>query len=140
MTTTKETLFGTRAGATPTQKMDLRLDVEVEAGTQLHKCEKLDDGSWLIAVDIKGQRVDLVTWRDPLGKTVEGKTGPRFALHMPVRVKRAQCGLPKGTVGKIHGYAQLQTCAVWVDGKTHLIGEEFLTPHKPKTVPAKRAR
>ena len=37
----------------------------------------------------------LVTYRDPLGKTTEGKTGPKFALHMPVRVKRAQCGLPK---------------------------------------------
>ena len=137
---TKETLFATRRDATPAQKMDLRLDVEVEAGTRLHRCEKLDDGSWLISVDLKGQRVDLVTWRDPLGKTTEGTTGPRFALHMPVRLKRAQYGLPKGAVGKIHGYAQLQTCAVWVDGKTHLIGEEFLTPHKPKTVPAKRAR
>ena len=137
---TKETLFGTRTDATPAQKMDLRLDVEVPAGTRLHKCEKRADGSWLISVDIKGQRVDLVTWRDPLGKTTEGTTGPRFALHMPVRLKSAQCGLPKGTVGKVHGYAQLQTCAVWVDGKTHLIGEEFLTPHKPKATPAKRAR
>ena len=137
--TTNETLFATRRDATPAQKMDLRLDVEVPAGTQLLKCEKRADGSWLISVDIKGQRVDLVTWRDPLGKTTEGTTGPRFALHMPVRLKRAQGGLPKGTVGKVHGYAQLQTCAVWVDGKTYLIGEELLTPHKPKTAVKKGA-
>ena len=136
--TTKETLFATRRDATPAQKMDLRLDVEVPAGTQLLKCHKMDD-RWLITVNLDGKKMQLVTYRDPLGKTTEGKTGPKFALHMPVRVKRAQCGLPKGTIGKVHGYAALQTCAVWVDGKTHLIGEEFLTPHKPKTAVKKGA-
>lgn len=42
---TKETLFSTRRDATPAQKMDLRLDVEVPAGTQLLKCHKMPERS-----------------------------------------------------------------------------------------------
>lgn len=66
--TTKETLFATRRDATPAQKMDLRLDVEVPAGTQLLKCQKIDD-RWLITVNLDGKKLQLVTYRDPLGKT-----------------------------------------------------------------------
>lgn len=61
---TKETLFATRRDATPAQKMDLRLDVEVPAGTQLLKCHKMDD-RWLITVNLDGKKMQLVTYRDP---------------------------------------------------------------------------
>ena len=72
---TKETLFATRRDATPAQKMDLRLDVEVPAGTQLLKCHKMDD-RWLITVNLDGKKMQLVTYRDPLGKTT-GSTQTR---------------------------------------------------------------
>lgn len=55
---TKETLFATRRDATPAQKMDLRLDVEVPAGTQLLKCHKMDD-RWLITVNLDGKKMQL---------------------------------------------------------------------------------
>ena len=98
---TKETLFATRRDATPAQKMDLRLDVEVPAGTQLLAPQ---DGRSMVDHRQSGRQENAACHVSrPTRKTTEGKTGPKFALHMPVRVKRAQCGLPKGTVGKIHG-------------------------------------
>ena len=45
------------------------------------------------------------------------------------RVHRGREGSPR--------IRSAQTCAVWVDGKTYLIGEELLTLTSRKTVPAK---
>ena len=63
MRVTTEDLFGVSVDATPEQRSNLRLDVEVPKGTPLIRCKNLGD-----------------RWH-PLGKTTGERLGPRYGLH-----------------------------------------------------------
>ncbi len=126
---TTEDLFGVRVDATPEQRSNLRLDVEVPRGTQLIRCKNLGD-RWRIVVPVDGRRTELVTFRNPLGKTTGERLGPRFPNHTPVTLKRSQQGQPKGARGVIVGIAALDSFKVDFGGTVVIIGAELLSLHK----------
>ena len=129
VTTTTEDLYGTRTDASPQQQADLRLDVEVPKGTRLLRCKNLGD-RWQITVLVEGRRTELITFRDPTGKTTGERLGPRFPNHKPVTLKRSQQGQPKGARGVIVGIAALDSFKVDFGGTVVIIGAELLSLHK----------
>jgi len=129
VTTTTEDLYGTRTDASPQQRSDLRHDVEVPKGTQLLRCKNLGD-RWQITVLVEGRRTELITFRDPTGKTTGERLGPRFPNHTPVTLKRSQQGQPKGARGVIVGIAALDSFKVDFGGTVVIIGAELLSLHK----------
>ena len=126
---TTEDLFGVRVDATPEQRSNLRLDVEVPKGTQLIRCKNLGD-RWQITVQIEGKRTELITFRNPLGKTTGERLGPRFPLLTKVTLKRTQCGVAKGAQGVILDIAALDSFRVAFGGQVITVGSEFLSLHK----------
>ena len=104
--------------------MDLRLDVEVPAGTQLLGRHKMDD-RWLITVNLDGKKLQLVTYRDPLGKPPRARPARSLRYTCQFGSSARSMRAAKGNDRKSPRIRAAQTCAVWADGKTHLIGEEF---------------
>ena len=126
---TTEDLFGVRVDATPEQRSNLRLDVKVPKGTPLLRCRDLGD-RWRITVQIEGKRTELITFRNPVGKTTGERLGPRYGLHEKVKLKRSICGLTKGARGVVVGYAALDSYHVEVGGKVTIVGGEYLSSSK----------
>ena len=126
---TTEDLFGVRIDATPEQRSNLRLDVEVPKGTPLLRCRDLGD-RWQIVVPIDGKRTSLITFRNPLGVTRGERLGPRYGLHEKVKLKRSICGLNKDARGVVVGYAALDSYHVEVGGKVTIVGGEYLSSSK----------
>lgn len=122
---TTEDLFGVRVDATPEQRSNLRLDVKVPKGTPLLRCRDLGD-RWRITVQIEGKRTELITFRNPVGKTTGERLGPRYGLHEKVKLKRSICGLNKDARGVVVGYAALDSYHVEVGGKVTIVGGEYL--------------
>lgn len=126
---TTEDLYGTRTDASPQQRADLRHDVEVPKGTRLLRCKNLGD-RWQITVQIDGKRTELVTFRNPLGRTTGERLGPRYGLHEKVKLKRSICGLSKDARGVVVGYAALDSYHVECSGKVTIVGGEYLSSSK----------
>ncbi len=129
MRVTTEDLYGTRTDASPQQRSDLRHDVEVPKGTQLLRCKNLGD-RWRIVVLVEGKRTELITFRDPTGKTTSERLGPRFPPLTKVTLKRAQCGVAKGAQGVILDIAALDSFRVAFGGQVITVGAELLSLHK----------
>lgn len=129
VTTTTEDLYGTRTDASPQQRSDLRHDVAVPKGTQLLRCKNLGD-RWRIVVPVDGKRTELITFRDPTGKTTSERLGPRFPPLTKVALKRAQFGVAKGAQGVILDIAALDSFRVAFGGQVITVGAELLSLHK----------
>ncbi len=126
---TTEDLIGVRVEPKPEKRSNLRIDVLVPKGTPLLKCQDQGD-RWLITVLIEGKRTELITFRNPLGKTAGERLGPRYGLHEKVKLKRSICGLNKDVRGVVVGYAALDSYHVEVGGKVTIVGGEYLASSK----------